>query len=378
MFVRSMKTSIRMLPFRQHPNVSIYYRAFSAGIPDDPTVSHAESIARRVRALQEMPPPKGGSAVDVRAYYMARSVDITRLHNKDNIYAKYPQNYDSGCLTITINGTTNEYLSIFDYGSVVLFNVPQASHKEHLDRIKQQAGITPLGKKDTMMTDSYRLMIHPDLEGLPSVVKAAHLNIKKLDANNITIVATVMAQSVSLDYYADAVDNMLESFMNMNLKVERTGGNAINALDKQQLYRLVASNNTVITNVLLRLGIFEGSDAAWDNADYHYTLEALRTDFELDHRYKDLSLKLDLVKDNARFFLDILNSEKGEKLEWIIIILIGVEIVLGLAGLYLDHYDKNLDKEGELRLWDQLEEARIRNRRQALDQAAPALGASGH
>jgi hypothetical protein len=42
-----------------------------------------------------------------------------------------------------------------------------------------------------------------------------------------------MSQTVSLDYYADNVDRMLESFMMMNLKVEMTGGNAINALDKQ-------------------------------------------------------------------------------------------------------------------------------------------------
>jgi len=49
-----------------------------------------------------------------------------------------------------------------------------------------------------------------------------------------------------------------------------------------------------------KLGIFEGSDAAWDNADYYYTFEELRKDFELEYRFKDLSMKLDIVKDNTR------------------------------------------------------------------------------
>jgi len=211
---------------------------------------------------------------------------------------------------------------------------------------------------------------HGTHTGLPSVVKAAHLNIKKLDANNIAIVATVMSQTVSLDYYADNVDKMLETFMMMNLKVENTGGNAISALDKQQLFRLVASNNTVITNVLSKLGIFEGSDAAWENADYHYTWEALRTEFELDYRFKDLSLKLDLVKDNSRFFLDIIKAEKGEKLEWVIIILIAVEVVLGLTGLYLDHYEKKAEKEEQLRLWDVMEQERLLHRRPGMSPKA--------
>ena len=81
------------------------------------------------------------------------------------------------------------------------------------------------------------------------------------------------------------------------------------------------------------MGIFEGSDAAWENADYHYTWEGLRKDFELDYRFKDLSLKVDIVKDNTRFFLEVLQNNKSTKLEWIIIILIAAELTIGCIGL---------------------------------------------
>ena len=70
----------------------------------------------------------------------------------------------------------------------------------------------------------------------------------------------------------------------------------------------------------LQLGIFEGTDAAWEDADYSYTWEgeflglllilihlkllllllALRKDFEVDQRFKDLSMKIDLIKEDAR------------------------------------------------------------------------------
>jgi len=135
-----------------------------------------------------------------------------------------------------------------------------------------------------------------------------------------------MAQTVALDYYAASAERMLESFMQMNMKIENSGSFSFYSLEAVSLYKLIASNNTVITNVLSKLGIFEGSDAAWENADYHYTWEALRKEFELDYRFKDLSMKLDIVKENTRFFLEMMHNNLTTKLEWFIIALLSVEV----------------------------------------------------
>lgn len=124
---------------------------------------------------------------------------------------------------------------------------------------------------------------------------------------------------------------MLEAFLQMTVKVEERG--SFHELKMPELYQLVAANNRIFGAVLSKLGIFEGSDAAWDNADYFDTWEELRRDFEIDSRYKDLEMKLDIVNANSRFFLEILQNQKSTKLEWIIIILIAAEIIIGLAGL---------------------------------------------
>ena len=54
------------------------------------------------------------------------------------------------------------------------------------------------------------------------------------------------------------------------------------------------------------------------------------------YRYKDLSLKLEIVRDNSRFFLEILHNHKSTGLETVIIILIAMEMVIGLCGLAPD------------------------------------------
>jgi uncharacterized Rmd1/YagE family protein len=292
-------------------------------------VAAASSVA--AAAVAQPPAPSKGSAVMVKAYYLARGIDVLRVYN--NVYRGSRQEFQSKSLTVTLNSSLNQYISIYAYGPVVLFNIPNEDHGEHLRKIQEAGVVSPIAD-GLQHTESFKVIIHDQLDK-PSVIKAEHVNIRALDTKNITIVGTIMAQTVSLDYYADTVDRMLESFMKMNYKIEE-GGN-FDALDKKGLYKLVASNNTVIANVLSKLGIFEGTDAAWENSDYHYTWELLRKDFELDYRFKDLSMKLDIIKDNSRFFLEILQNQNSNRLEWMIIFLISAELGIGIAGLVSGH-----------------------------------------
>ena len=83
-----------------------------------------------------------------------------------------------------------------------------------------------------------------------------------------------MAQTVALDHYAESVERMIVSFMRMNMKIEETGN--FDLLDKKDLYKLVASNNTVITNVLskVRLSLFvPPADRSIRSLTYFVSLE---------------------------------------------------------------------------------------------------------
>ena len=305
------------------PNVSPIFRSAAVNDPKIPT-------------------PATGIPITVKAYFVARGIDIVRLHSQ--IYNSNRQEFQAK--TVTLDSSQNQYLSIFKYGSVVFFNVPESQHVEHLSKIRAAAVVTPIDE-GLQHTEDYKIYIHNELQQ-PSVIKATHTNIKTLDSFNLTIIGTVMAQTVALDYYAVAVDRMLESFILMNNTIEKSG--SFQSLDNSGLYKLIASNNTIFTNVLSKLGIFEGSDAAWENADYHYTWEGLRKDFELDYRFKDLSLKVDIVRDNTRFFLEVLQNNKSTKLEWFIIILIAAELALGIIGLAQNEqhaqYEKKNNQKG--------------------------------
>lgn len=204
--------------------------------------------------------------IKIKAYYVAKGIDIVRVQSR--VYGSHREKFQSKLVTITLNAEANQYIAIFNYGSIVFFNVPENDHFDHFVKMKEQLN-TPIAES-LQHTEDYRVVVNKQLEK-PSIIKATLTNIRSLDEKNLTVIGTVIAQSVALDYYAGEADKMLESFNQINKNIE--DGDNFDMLDNKALYKLIASNNAVITNILSKMGIFEGTDAAWDNADYHYTWE---------------------------------------------------------------------------------------------------------
>lgn len=54
----------------------------------------------------------------------------------------------------------------------------------------------------------------------------------------------------------------------------------------------------------------------------------MKEEFEIDDRFDQIEFKLNLIQQNAKFLLQVLQHQKTNSLEWIIVVLIGVECVL--------------------------------------------------
>jgi len=281
-----------------------------------------------LHALQYSRKLSSNSQVSVKAYYIARGIDINQVQNK--IYKTFPHSFDSKSVLVMMDEEKGQYVSIFKYGSVVLFNLSDDACLENLTKIKKEGALSTF--LEDLHTEEYEVVVTKSLEK-PSEIRNDSLNVRKLDTHNLFMVSTVMAQTVALDYYAQRVDRMIEKFMKLNMKVEEKGN--FDFVDGKQLYKLIASNSTIYATVLSKLGIFEGCDSAWESASNRETWEGLRKEFEVDQRFKDLSMKLDIVHSNSRFFLEMLQNQHSNKLEWIIIVLIGAEIIIGVTSLGL-------------------------------------------
>lgn len=54
----------------------------------------------------------------------------------------------------------------------------------------------------------------------------------------------------------------------------------------------------------------------------------MRHEFEIESRFENIEFKLNLIQQNAKFFLEMLNDKKSNSLEWTIIVLILFECIL--------------------------------------------------
>jgi uncharacterized Rmd1/YagE family protein len=148
---------------------------------------------------------------------------------------------------------------------------------------------------------------------------------------SVDVISNVMAQSVALDAYSDMVDELLAEFATINHTVKGSG--KLTTVEQGNLFKTVAQNNSIFIDMVSKLGIKDRSDTAWNLSQYEDIHQGMKEEFEINIRFKHIEFKLDLIQQNAKFFLEVLHNQKSNTLEWIIIVLIGFECMLMCADM---------------------------------------------
>ncbi|RYR25845.1 hypothetical protein Ahy_B02g059859 isoform A [Arachis hypogaea] len=337
------------------------------------------------------------TSIPVRAFFFSTSVDLKSLveRNKPNfvtpssrmtnyVVLKFDNHSKSrGLGTSFSRGSSSCYMVVFQYGSIVLFNVPEHEVDGYLKIVQKHAsGLLPEMRKDGFYCASscidaktyghtislispcflgcnsvgyrfYRCMLN--MECVMGIVprkkmtlileyevreKPAlstwmqggldYIMLQYLNIDGIRTIGSVLGQSIALDYYGRQVDGMVAEFTDINREMEATGKFQ---MQRKKLFQLVGKANSNLADVILKLGLFERSDIAWKDAKYAQIWEYLRDEFELTQRFASLDFKLKFVEHNIRFLQEILQNRKSDFLEWLIIALIGAEILLSLYDI---------------------------------------------
>ncbi|KAI5575172.1 hypothetical protein BDE02_10G193100 [Populus trichocarpa] len=277
-------------------------------------------------------------SIPVRAFFFSTSVDLKSVveQNKQNfipptsrmtnyVVLRFGNLSQPSGLGSCISGSSCSYMVVFQYGSIVLFNVREHEVDEYLNIVRRHAsGLLP-----EMRKDEYEVREKPTLNtwmqgGLDYIM------LQFLNTDGIRTIGSVLGQSIALDYYGRQVDDMVAEFTDINRGMEKTG---TFSMDSKKLFQIVGKANSNLADVILKLGLFERSDIAWKDAKYAQIWEYLRDEFELTQRFASLDFKLKFVEHNIRFLQEILQNRKSDFLEWLIIVLIGVEIIISVFDI---------------------------------------------
>jgi required for meiotic nuclear division protein 1 len=211
---------------------------------------------------------------------------------------------------------SDQYLYVFKYGAVCFLNYSQDKIAEFLQLI------TPYCKNhfDESFTDEFII------ETGGKDVKVGFNKIE-IASGNIDVLRLVMlnvTQSVALDYYEDQTTKLLAQTNHYTLMLEKKGRLDISGKRlKQYIGRTLLLRNRIAENIY----VFDSPPETWENEQLNRIDAELKRTFDLQVRVRTLHEGLLIIRDNLELFRGLLQYRHGTILEWIVIILIMVEVL---------------------------------------------------
>ena len=133
-----------------------------------------------------------------------------------------------------------------------------------------------------------------------------------------------VSQSVALDYYSDQTNTLLLETNHHTQMLERNGRLDISGTNLQKFIgRTLNLKNKIAQN----LYIFDSPDVTWEDEYLNKLDMGLKNTFDLQDRFRNIQEGLEIVKENLDLFKDIMQHRKSTTLEWVVIILILVEVI---------------------------------------------------
>ena len=175
-----------------------------------------------------------------------------------------------------------------------------------------------------LITQDYPIHINPQLDTLFEVTNEA-ITLREASILNLNVIALAISQSVGLEHYEKRLNTL---FLQSRRIVESIHTFSISRRSHLMQFakRLALTRHDMVSNLLL----LDKPNILWDNEDAETLYIRLAFILELNDRHEIALSKLSQIKEDVMLVMDIINHKKSEFLEWIIIILIGVEIVMGV------------------------------------------------
>ncbi|RNC71410.1 MAG: RMD1 family protein [Desulfuromonadales bacterium] len=138
------------------------------------------------------------------------------------------------------------------------------------------------------------------------------------------IVCFVIAKSVALERIEERVDQVLDEMENVIALLDQ--GKL--GLSDKGLAKLAAGVLTYKYQSIASIMVLDKPEITWENPEADRLYLTMANLFELNQRYNEIKHKGETLLDITEVFTSLSHARRASRLEWIIIILIFIEIVI--------------------------------------------------
>jgi uncharacterized Rmd1/YagE family protein len=215
---------------------------------------------------------------------------------------------------------------LFRYGAVVFLNMTMEEEAAFLDRLLPRIG----GRLTPPEEEAATVELLGETED--QVGSGGPVHVRDMSMARLLVVSDVLAKSVVLAHDEREVAKVFETIEPFVRELASSGKFFRN---RRGILRLIGEALLVQHNVSGRVAITDKPDALWDRPDLERLYARLEDEYELIGRVETLNRKLEVVADTADTLADIIDTRRSLRLEIIVVLLIGFEIVIGFWQIFL-------------------------------------------
>jgi uncharacterized Rmd1/YagE family protein len=257
------------------------------------------------------------TAFRARALLIGERLDLRSWENVETL-ATTP-------LAVALHG--NGVAVLFRYGAVVFFNAAPQDEISFLEAIRPKI----VNAYAAPETESVEIRVSPAAK---ETISSGIVTLEKLTIERLQLIADALAKSVVLALYESRVAAAFERTEPLARQLEQAG--KIGGRPRE-LLKHIGSTLQVDHLMVGRVAVVEKPELLWERPELEGLFIRLEDEFELRERHEILEQKLRVLSRTAETLLELIHSRHALRVEWYIVILIVVEIILTLYGMFVGY-----------------------------------------
>jgi len=276
-----------------------------------PQASSASSVTSAVPA-QQLP-------FRIKAIHVSERLKLKDLREK---FTRQPLEFSN--YEMVVQYAEDSFLFVYNYGSIVFFNVPEDIQERELSSIQEYRVPADQGRA----TDVFLLEVQESAsQSGGAKVYFDRVVVPALSYQAVKIICMLLAESTALEYYEVLIQNLLEKTNTYSKKLQRQGRMLESTED---LIKFIGLCLDTKQEIISNLYIVDSPDETWENPVLDRLHQELKSMMEIDTRYRALEYKIKIIQESVDVIVDLSKSKRETLLELIIILLISFEVVISI------------------------------------------------
>jgi uncharacterized Rmd1/YagE family protein len=267
-------------------------------------VSRKEIAGRRIKST---------CMLKVLAIQIADSIDVKQFKL---VFKAELLHEESEELFYRVQRQQQQFVYIFKYGIVCFLGYNEVEIMAFIQ------AITPYCKNpfDQHISDEFDVEVNAPRNKFGF----NKIEIELAGTENLRLIMLNVSQSVALDHFSQQTNLLLEETTYHTQQLEKKGRLDISGAS---LKKYIGRTLNIKNRIEASLYIFDSPEETWEDENLNRLDIGLKKTFDLQARFRTIREGLEIVKENLDLFKDLLQYRNSIVLEWIIIILILVEVI---------------------------------------------------